>query len=301
MPSVIASVAPRVLLQQGASRLQRAGCGNAERESAWLLSALTGTAPLALYLQDAPLPAHTAARFFAQVDARASGTPLQYLLGDAEFFGLRFTVGPGVFIPRPETEAVVEAALGALRRLPGGAGTPLRILDLGTGSGCIALTLAHHLPACLVLGVELSWESLRAAAANGARLGLTDRVRWVQGDWLQGIRGPVDAIVSNPPYLPAAQMDRLPPDVRREPRMSLEGGADGLRDLRTIVTGAFRVLRPGGILALECGEEQVGPLLALARSAPWVETATALNDLAGRPRGMLVNRIRSTVRHTDGA
>ncbi len=301
MPGTDGPATPRALLQQGTVRLQRAGCEHAERESAWLLSALTGIAPLELYLATAPLPAATVERFLAQVDVRAQGTPLQYILGETEFFGLRVAVEPGVFIPRPETEAVVEAMLAALQLLQAEAGRPLRVLDLGTGSGCIALTLAHRLPACLVVGVELSWGSLLAACANAARLGVTERVRWVQGNWLEGIRGPVDAIISNPPYVPTAQVDRLPLDVRCEPRLSLDGGTDGMRDLRTLIAEAPRVLRPGGVLALECGEEQAAELLALARSARWVATATALADLAGRPRGILVHRTRSTAARADEA
>lgn len=289
-PSLAVPRSARAILRAGTERLTAAGVANAAHESAWLLSGLTGVGPTELYLQEPRLSEGAVTRFFEQISARAAGMPLQYLLAEAAFCGERFRVGPGVFIPRPETEAVVEAALQALRMRQAEVERPLRLLDLGTGSGCIALTLARALPTCVVIGVELSWVSLRTACANGARLGLSGRVAWVQGRWLEGIRGPMDGVISNPPYIPTAQVDRLPLEVRREPRLALDGGGDGMQELRALMAQVPRVLASGGVVALECGEDQVEPMRRRAHAASWVETATALTDLAGRPRGIVLTR-----------
>ena len=289
MRLVNASLSSRRAVQEGARRLQALGAAHARYEAEWLLGRLAGLKPLEVYLEDTPLPAETAERFFSQINARASGVPLHYLLGEAEFFGERFTVRPGVFIPRPETEAIVEHALQALRRLEAARGRPLRVLDLGTGSGCIAVTAARALPTCVVVGVELSWGPLVVAKQNVLRHGVSSRVSLMQGNWLEAIRGEFDGILANPPYVPSAQVDHLPLDVRQEPRVSLDGGEEGLRDLRALLAQAPRVLRPNGIMMLECGEEQVDRLMDEAAMMPWVHRAKALRDLAGRPRGVLID------------
>lgn len=281
---------PRTLVREGAQRLQRAGMPQAQHEAEWLLSHLLGTKPLELYVDDLTIPQPTVEQFFSHINARAAGAPVQYLLGEAQFCGERFAVGPGVFIPRPETEAIVEAALQALRAEPAKRGHPLRLIDVGTGSGCIALTLARSLPTCLVVGIEVSWQALRIARENVLRHGFSSRVRLVQGRWLEPIGGSVDGIISNPPYVPSAQVDCLPHDVRREPRLSLDGGEDGLRGLRVIIAQAPQVLRPGGILVAECGEDQVSELVRVASDASWVARARPLHDLAGRPRGILLTK-----------
>ena len=281
----------RNVLQEGARRLQEAGVSNARHEAEWLLSGLTGERTLDMYLQDPPLPDDTVARFVAQVEARASGAPLQYLLGEAEFFGERFAVAPGVFIPRPETEAVVAEALQALRVREATLGRPLRLLDLGTGSGCIAVTLARELPTCVVVGVELSWNALCLARQNVLRHGLEARVHLVRGSWLSPICGLVDGVLANPPYIPSAQVDRLPLDVRQEPRLSLDGGERGTRDLFHLLAEVPRILRRGGLLAMECGEEQVAELSRAAVTQSWVQRSVALHDLGGHPRGILITQV----------
>jgi release factor glutamine methyltransferase len=214
------------------------------------------------------------------------------VLGETEFFGTRFAVRPGVFIPRPETETIVAAALEALSPLAQERGA-LRLLDLGSGSGCIALSLARRLAACTVVGVELSWTSLRTARRNAQRLGLTRRVRWIQGVWTDAVRGVFDGIVSNPPYVPTREVEALPLDVRREPRVSLDGGADGMQIARRLLDEASRLLAPGGIVVLECGEDHVAPLMRSARARSWAATVAPLRDLAGRPRGLMVARRRA--------
>ena len=281
--STVPNFSARGLIEAGQRQLRAAGL-DARHETEWLLAGLLHTSRLELYLRDEPVPEGVAKQFFDHLEARTAGTPLQYLLGRAEFFGRMFEVEPGVFIPRPETEAVVEEALRALRCVPG----PLRLLDLGAGSGCIAVTLAVELPACVVVGVELSWEALFVARQNALRHGVAERVQFLQGRWTEPLRGEFDGLVANPPYVPSAQVDRLPLDVRQEPRLSLDGGTDGMRDLRRLVRLVPQVVRPGGIAAFECGEEQVTELTQLARASSETATVRALHDLAGRPRGMLM-------------
>ena len=284
------AAAPSSIIRAGMTRLRNAGIQPARSEAEWLLSQLLGRAPLDLYFQEEPLTTEIATRFFGQIDARAMGVPLQYLLGEAEFFGRRFHVEPGVFIPRPETETVVEVALEALREQEQRLGRPLRIAELGTGSGCIAITVAQALPTCLVVAVELSWKALRVAEENIRRHGLTTRIQLVQGSWTTPLRGRFDGIISNPPYVPSAQMNRLPPDVRHEPRLSLDGGDDGTRDVQELMRQAPAALASGGLLVLECGEEQVEPLARMAVHAPWVRHVKSFHDLVGRPRGLLITR-----------
>ena len=276
------------LVREGTGRLRDAGMEHARVEAEWLLGRLLGAKPVELYLEDAELPEQVASSFFSQINARASGIPLQYLLEEAEFFGRSFFVRPGVFIPRPETETMVEAALQALKRRQAAVARPLRLLDLGAGSGCIAVTLAGMLPACVVVGVEISWEALHVARQNVLRHRLAARTHLVQGSWLQPIRGRFDGIVSNPPYVPSAQVDHLPLDVRQEPRVSLDGGTTGMDDVLHLMAEAPQALQRGGILALECGEEQVHPLMRIASDASWVAAASPVQDLTGRPRGVVV-------------
>ena len=280
----------QAVLREGIARLEAAGVANPRSEAEWLLSRLVGKAPLELYLDTCDVSTAIQAQFRAQLEARVAGTPLQYLVGETDFFGESIAVEPGVFIPRPETETIVEAALAALEGRAATCGRPLRLLDLGTGSGCIAVTLAQRLPTCVVVGVELSWNTLRIAQRNLSRYRLGTRVHLIQGQWVEPIRGRFDGIVSNPPYIPSDDIARLPLDVRQEPHASLDGGPDGMHALRHILEQAPRLLEPGGILVLECGEAHVDQLVRQARAASWVQTVTPLYDLAARPRGVCVTQ-----------
>lgn len=271
-------------------RLQRIGLESARQEVEWLLGHLLGVSRLELYLLDDPVPSAIIGRFWAILDERANGVPLQYLLEHVEFFGATLTIAPGVFIPRPETETILEVMVDRLRALEDERRRPLQLLDLGTGSGCLAVTLGRCLPTCVVVGVELSWAALRIARLNVQRHGLSGRIQLVQGDWLQPIRGTFDGIIANPPYIPSAQVDDLPLDVRHEPRVSLDGGVDGLDALWHVIGQAAHVLKPGGVLVLECGEEQVEGVAGNLRTAPWVGQVMPLHDLTGRPRGIFARR-----------
>jgi len=209
---------------------------------------------------------------------RLSGEPIAYILGRRAFYDLELEVTPEVLIPRPETELLVEAAL---ERLP--AERPARVLDLGTGSGAIALALAHRRPQAQVLAVDRSAQALDVARANARRLGL-HHIHFVLSDWYTGIEGEVfDMIVANPPYVAEGDPHLLRGDVRFEPAVALRAGADGLAAIRVIIAGAPKHLRPGGWLLLEHGHEQAADCRALLAAAGFVADFT-LADLAGLPR-----------------
>ncbi len=242
-----------------------------------LLASALGCDRVRLYLDfDKPLGDPELARYRELVRRRAEGEPTAYLVGAREFFGRRFAVDARVLVPRPETELLVEAALAAL---PAGGSA----LDLGTGSGAVAVSLALGRPGARVTAVDLSAGALEVARANAAALGAA--VDFLEGDLFAplppGAR--FDVVASNPPYLPAGDLAGLQREVKREPRLALDGGADGLQVLRRIVEAAPRWLAPGGVLLLEMHESHLEPLPALCRAAGF-ERAEARRDLAGLPR-----------------
>lgn len=215
--------------------------------------------------------------FDAACARRAAGEPLAYLLGEREFHGLMLQVGPGVLVPRPDTETLVDWALELMASRPG---TAPAVADLGTGSGAIALALKRASPTARVCAVELSPAALAVAQANGRRHGLD--VEWLGGSWWQPLQGQrFDLVVSNPPYIAAG--DPHLPALRHEPLQALSPGGDGLSDLRHIVQGAPLHLEPGGWLLLEHGHDQAEAVSTLLRRAGFTQVATR-GDLAGRPR-----------------
>jgi release factor glutamine methyltransferase len=217
------------------------------------------------------------ARFAALVERRRAGEPVAYLVGWREFYGGRFHVDPAVLIPRPETELLVDQAL---ERMP--AGRALRVLDLGTGSGNIAVTLALERPQAAVTAVDRSAAALAVAAGNAVALGA--QVDWRCGDWLAPVAGErFDLIVSNPPYVAAGDPHLARGDLRFEPPHALVAGADGLASIRHLVAAAGRCLEPGGWLLFEHGCDQAEACAALLHAAGYVEAFGAL-DLAGQPR-----------------
>jgi release factor glutamine methyltransferase len=221
----------------------------------------------------------------AQTDAfaalgrrRRDGEPVAYLTGTREFWGLSLAVTPDVLIPRPETETLVEFALSRLPR-----DRSLRVLDLGTGSGAIALALAHDRPLACVLATDRSDAALAVARDNAHRLGLSN-VAFTAADWYAGIPpGPWDLIVSNPPYIGAVDPHLQEGDLRYEPAAALSPGLDGQLALRTIIDGARERLVPDGWLVVEHGYDQSAAIQALFRDAGF-SGVVALRDLAGIPR-----------------
>ena len=278
----------RDAIERAARRLADAGIPDARAEARRLIALATGLGIEGVVASaDNPLAAEALARFDALVARRSDHEPFAYIAGEREFWSLPFRVTPATLIPRPDTEAVVEAALAHLRER--GNPTP-RILDLGTGSGCILLALLSELPGATGVGVDASEEALAVAAHNACALGLAERVTFRLGNWTEGISGRFDLIVSNPPYIPEADIASLDADVARfEPLSALSGGSDGLDAYRAIAVAAPPLLEPGAALALELGFGQADAVAALLRSAG-LDIAGAHADLAGIPRCVVATR-----------
>jgi len=220
-------------------------------------------------------------RLDALIERREAGEPLAYLVGEKEFYSLTLAVSPAVLVPRPETEHVVDAALARLA----GVAEP-SVLDLGTGSGAIALAIRHERRDAIVVGVDSSGEALEIARANGERLGLA--VEWRQSDWFCALRGRTfRAIVCNPPYL--ASDDPHFARLGFEPRAALDGGPDGLDAIRRVLDGAPAHLEADGVLIIEHGHEQQAAVAALAERAG-LDVLDAGRDLEGRPRYVVLRR-----------
>jgi release factor glutamine methyltransferase len=218
---------------------------------------------------------------------RSTGMPSQYITGHQEFWGLDFVVSPAVLIPRPETEHLVETVLGLAR----GVAAP-RIVDVGTGSGCIALALAHELKSAEVYGIDLSDDALEIARANAARLQLKDRVRFVQSNVLEALAGvhDFDFVVSNPPYVGKDEADKVQRSVFEfEPRMAVFSGESGLDVIRPLIEQASVALKSGGWLAMEIGYSMRDIVLELLDPTMW-DDVRVVPDLQGIPRVMAARK-----------
>jgi release factor glutamine methyltransferase len=252
-----------------------------------LLAFALGIERIDLYLRhDQPLNPDELDRFRALVKRRKDREPVAYITGTKAFWDLDLAVSPEVLIPRPETECVVEAALAFLNTC---AGRPeRRILDLGTGSGAIALALARSCPEDIVVAVDRSSRALAVAHRNCRRHDLHSRVGLVAGDWadmFSATKARFDLIVSNPPYIPSREIDALQPEIARyEPRMALDGGPDGLDCLRRIIRQAPDLLRQGGALILEIGHAQYPAVQGLAESCHRYRDIACRMDYAGLQR-----------------
>jgi release factor glutamine methyltransferase len=226
------------------------------------------------------------AAFAADVERRLCHEPIQYITGEQEFYGLALRVTPAVLIPRPETEHLVEAVL---ERLP--KDRTIAILDIGTGSGAIAVALAVHLPQAMVTALDLSATALEVARANAAAHSVGERIHFLESDLLEGVNAErFDAIVSNPPYIPSGERATLHPQVREhEPPQALFAGAAGLDIYERLIPQARSALLPGGLLAMEIGAGQQASLESLLRG--WDGT-TFVDDLQGIARVVLATRPR---------
>jgi release factor glutamine methyltransferase len=275
---------PRDLLAQIAATLGAAGIENARSEAWLLLAAATGRERVAL-IADAPetLTAEEQARLEEVVRRRRAREPLAYIVGEKEFWSLPFEVGPAVLIPRPESEIVVEAVLGQLPERD----RPLRVLDLGVGSGCLLLALLSELPQATGLGVDDSTAALELARRNAERLGLAARADVLQGHWGEGLRERFDLIVSNPPYVAERDWDALQPEIREfEPKAALVAGPDGLAAYRALAPECARLLAQGGVCALEIGFAQGDAVAALLAAQGLIVTERA-RDLGGIERCLI--------------
>jgi len=270
----------RSLLDEGTAKLARA-CDEPRREAEVLLGAALdrSRAWLLAHPEECILDCEATDRYEAYVTRRAHGEPVAYLLGEREFWSLPLRVGPGVLVPRPETELVVERALA---HFP--AGTAFEALDLAAGSGAIALALASERPHCRVTATDLSPAAVAIARENSLRLRLGDRVSVLQGTWFEPLAGRrFDIIVCNPPYI-ATDDARVEPAVRRyEPPEALFSGPTGLEALQAIAAGAPKHIRPGGWLVVEHGDTQGEAVRGLFETAGFQDVQT-FRDLGGRER-----------------
>jgi release factor glutamine methyltransferase len=275
----------RAELAAAVDLLAAAGVPTAQADAEWLLAAELGVGRFEAQLDlERVLPAAVAERYAAAVRRRARREPLQHILGWEAFRELRVRVTPDVLVPRPETETLVEWALGLLPAPRDG--VRLRALDLGTGTGVIACALAAERGDVDVIAIDVSAAAAVVARDNARQLGLARRVRVVVGDLADALRGvQADLIVSNPPYLPSALVRGLEPEVRcHEPRLALDGGADGLALIRRIVASSRSALRPSAPLVLEtAGGEHPGEVADLLRAAGFGSVAVRA-DLAGVDR-----------------
>jgi release factor glutamine methyltransferase len=275
------------LLDRAATRLDAAGRDAPRRSAEWLLEEVLGEDRGQLYARARrPVAPDAAEQFEAMVDRCVAGTPLQHVLGYTSFRGLRIEVSPAVMVPRPETEEVVSAALDAIE----GVDAP-RVLDVGTGSGCIALALKHERPDAVVEAWDVSADALAVARANAERLGLD--VTFAEQDlFAEAARpaAPVDLLISNPPYIPDAEADALSSVVREhDPPEALFAGEDPLRFYRALAARAPQFCRPGGAVVLETHADYADAAAALLRDGGGTNVRVE-HDLSDRPR-ILIGRV----------
>ncbi|HVG28876.1 MAG TPA: peptide chain release factor N(5)-glutamine methyltransferase [Pyrinomonadaceae bacterium] len=270
-------------LREATDALRGASVAEPRREAATLLAATLARdrAFLIAHSDDALAPdAHKL--FRERVGRRAAGEPAQYITGRQEFYGLDFEVGPAVLIPRPETELLVETALGLLR----GVREP-RVCDVGTGSGCVAVALLRERPDARAVAVDISPAALRVASRNAARHAVAARLALVASDCFDALDDAAhkfDLVASNPPYVAEGDLDTLQREVRdHEPRMALTPGGDGLSVIRRLLEGAPRFLRGGGCLVFEIGYDQHGAVERLIDARVWTLLGI-YKDLQGVPR-----------------
>jgi release factor glutamine methyltransferase len=268
--------------------LAERGDEHPRRSAEWLLSAASGLSRVELYAyHDRPLSPEELAALRDGVKRRAAGEPLQYVTGEVAFRHIVLKVRPGVLIPRPETEVLVDAAMPAIDAAIAERGEAL-VIDLCTGSGCVALAIAQERPAARVFASDISPDAVAVAVDNAERLGLAERVEICEGDLFAAlpdeILGTVDLVVVNPPYVPSAEVAKLSAEVAGfEPHLALDGGEDGLAVYRRILGEARRWLRPGvGTLVVELDERRVQQ--AASEALQWYQDVSVVEDLTGRDR-----------------
>jgi release factor glutamine methyltransferase len=303
----------RSLLRQGVERLREASVPSFTLAAELLLLHVAGRDRTWLYAHaEEILSPENAERYFSLIRRRADGEPTQHLTGKQEFWGLEFEVTPDVLIPRPETEHLIEVALDrlAVRELRAGrptqfAGAGLTILDVGTGSGCIAISLAKELPAATICATDIAKAALEVAQHNAVRLGFGDRIYFLESDLLDAFQPkplgapdtdashtPIlfDLIISNPPYIGLHEAESLPIEVRdHEPRVALYGGEEGYELYGVLVSQAARFLKRGGLLILELGHNSLPAVQPLLDTPEWCAIGVT-NDLAGIPRVLSAQR-----------
>jgi len=270
-------------------RLEASACGSPRMNAETLLMFVLGVNRAYLYAHpERELTPEDLSRYEDAIGERASGIPSQYITGHQEFWGLDFVVSAAVLIPRPETEHLVETVLELAREVP-----QPRIVDVGTGSGCIALALANELKGADVYAVDLSGDALEIARANAARLQLDGRVTFLQSDVLAALAGDreFDFVVSNPPYVGLDEADKVQRSVfEHEPRMAVFAGEHGLDVIRPLIEQANAVLKPGGWLAMEIGYSMRDMVVELLIPTMW-DDVRVVPDLQGIPRVIAARKL----------
>ena len=277
----------RDALRLARKRLQSFDVQDPGFEAEYLMRHTLGSSRESLLLSlDSGIPVSAMSRFQRSIERRSSGEPSAYITGHKEFYGIDFRVDPRTLIPRPETELLVQLALAFAsdRKITN---KPLNILDVGTGCGAIAIALAVNLPGAKVIATDISPDALHLAGENVARHCLEDHVTLVRGDLLTPVPLPIDILVSNPPYIPSAEILNLPREItNHEPRLALDGGPDGLAVIERLIVQAKDKLSPGGAMFIEIGWDQGQQVLAHARRL-WPDAQTSITpDLAGLDRAL---------------
>jgi release factor glutamine methyltransferase len=275
------------LLKDGAARLATAGIDGAAREVRLLLQAASGI-PISTQIAfpERTIADAAAVQFGDLLERRARREPMAHILGRREFWSLAFKVTADTLDPRPDSETLVQAVLD---QVPDRSAA-LRLIDFGTGTGCLLLALLHELPNATGVGVDVSAAALAVAAENAAALGLAQRVASHRGDWDDGIDPGFDVVLSNPPYIPSGDIAGLQPEVASfEPRQALDGGPDGLDSYRRLGPAAMRLLVPGGLAAFEIGLGQGDSVRRIMTVAGLRHIATA-RDLAAVERCLLFRK-----------
>ncbi len=272
------------ILRSSAAYLGRAGIDHPRLEAELLIGHVLSLERIQLYLQfERPLEEPELGNLRSILKRRAGGTPFAYLLGEREFFGLRFAVREGVLIPRPESELLVALALARLASNEGSAGGA----DIGTGSGCLGIAIAIGAPSLRVDAVDVSEMAIEVARSNAAQLGVSERVTFFQGSWCDPLldRSPYDLVVSNPPYITSAELAALEPGVRDfEPTLALDGGPDGLAPYRALMAELPHIVAPEATILLEVDASRAEVVAKLAAQA-WPGASPQIHrDLAGRDR-----------------
>jgi release factor glutamine methyltransferase len=283
------------LYRRAVASLVQAGISNARHEAMWILEHALGVAKLKLHTHpDTPVDEKTCRRIVDLLQRRAAREPLQYVLGTQEFYGLDFIVGPKALIPRPETELLVEETIMLL-----GADKRPVILDVGTGSGCLAVSLAVHFPRAMIVASDKSVEALHLARLNALCHGVSQRILWTSGDLLAhllsgNLAGKVTAIVANLPYISHAEWENLSPDVKNfEPRLALDGGPDGLNVYRRLFKEAPKMVPLEGFMVMEVGRDQADLLCREPSLTNAFRIVKVRRDSQAIPRVVCVQR-----RHT---
>jgi release factor glutamine methyltransferase len=278
----VAALTIAATLRDGAQVLAAAGIDNPRLESRLLLSHALGRRAEDL-IRDLPAAA-PASDFATLIARRATREPLAFILGWREFWSLRLRVSPATLIPRPDSETVIEAAL----TLCPDRHAPIRVLDLGTGTGCLLLALLHERPEAFGVGIDRSEAAVRLALSNSRDLGLGDRSAFLCGDWAASINGRFDLVLSNPPYVATSELAGLMPDVAwHEPHTALDGGTCGLTAYRAIIGALTQLLTPTGAAVLELGAGQFDAVGKVARSAGF--RVNGRRDLAEITRAIILH------------